>query len=335
MVLPPNAPLLELHHLGRDYGKITALSDINLTLPPGRIGLLGPNGAGKSTLLKILLGWIPPSRGTGRFLNVELTSPPHVRRQLRQWVGFMPEADALIPGLSGVEYVAFAGELCGLPPRQALRRAHEILNFLEMDEARYRPVESYSTGMRQRVKLAQALVHDPVVLLLDEPTAGLDPAGREALLHLLERIATAYNKSIILSTHLLADVERICDHVVLLAAGHVRAAGRVDQLKDPRGNRYRLQISGDDHLFAQQLKLHNVTILDHAENGTWRVLAPTGWAPHQFFKIAYQSQAIIHRLVPDVETLEELFLRLLSVNNMDSGERNDNRSLFLTGENER
>lgn len=320
MVYPVSSPLLELHHLGRDYGSITALSDISLTLPPGRIGLLGPNGAGKSTLLKILLGWLPPSRGTGRFLNVELTAPAHLRRQLRERVGFMPEADALIPGLSGVEYVAFAGELCGLPRRHALRRAHEILHLLEMDEARYRPVESYSTGMRQRVKLAQALVHDPPVLLLDEPTAGLDPAGRDALLQLLEHIATQYNKSIILSTHLLADVERICDQVVVLAAGQVCAAGQVEHLKDPRGNRYRLQTYGEDEVFATQLRLHNITVLDHHRPGAWRVLVPADWKPQHFFKIAHQSQTIIHRLVPDEETLEELFLRLLSANKMKRGE---------------
>jgi ABC-2 type transport system ATP-binding protein len=327
MVLPSNQPLLELYHLGRDYGTVKALADITLTLPPGRIGLLGPNGAGKSTLLKILLGWLPPSRGTGRFLNVELTAPPAIRRQLRHLVGFMPEADAIIPGLSGVEYVAFAGELCGLPRRHALRRAHEILNFLDMDEARYRPVETYSSGMRQRVKLAQALVHDPLVLLLDEPTAGLDPAGREALLQLLERIASEYDKSIILSTHLLADVERICDHVVVLAAGRVRAAGQVEQLKDPRGSRYQLQISGNDTLFAQQLQLHHVAILDQRENGTWRVVAPADWTPQRFFAVAYQSQAIIHRLVPDEETLEELFLRMISFNNMDDDAKLGNHAL--------
>jgi ABC-2 type transport system ATP-binding protein len=312
VTMQTSQPLVELDQLGRDYGTITALTDVTICLAPGRIGLLGPNGAGKSTLLKILMGLIPPSRGRGRFLNVELDAPAWRRRQLRQWVGFMPEADGLIPGLSAVEYVAFAGELCGLPRRQALRRAHEILNYLELGEARYRRVEEYSTGMRQRVKLAQALVHDPPVLLLDEPTAGLDPAARESMLRLIHRVAVDHHKSVILSTHLLADVERLCDVVIILAAGRVRAAGLVAQLKDQRGQRYRLQLIGPASQFAQRLQQQGVTILDQPNSGDWRLLVPVDWPTQRFFSVAADTGVAIRRLLPDEETLEELFLRLLS-----------------------
>ncbi|MCS7020561.1 MAG: ABC transporter ATP-binding protein [Gemmataceae bacterium] len=308
--------LLQLHRLGRDYGAITALNDITLSVPPGRIGLLGPNGAGKSTLLKILLGLLPPSRGSGRFLDIDLNAPARQRRLLRRLVGFMPEADALIPGLSGVEYVAFAGQLCGLSRRQALRRAHEILYLLELDEVRYRRVEEYSTGMRQRIKLAQALVHDPVVLLLDEPTSGLDPAGRDAMLLLLDRLTTEQRKSVILSTHLLADVERLCDHVVILAAGQVRACGPTPALKDPRGNRFRLDLLGPTEDFLEQLRQHQVVILERPLVGeSWRVLVPSHWPTARFFALAAQTNVVIRRLLPDEETLEELFLRLLSPHN--------------------
>ena len=155
----PAAPLhlIELRDLTRRFGTFTALSEVTLTLPIGRIGLLGPNGAGKSTLLKILMGLIPPSSGVGRVLNEELgrDGDSASNWHLRRLIGFMPEADALVPGLSGIEYVSLAGELYGMPRREAQRRAHEVLSYLELDEARYRRVEEYSTGMKQRAKLAQ------------------------------------------------------------------------------------------------------------------------------------------------------------------------------------
>src|SRR5207253_9493820 len=200
-------PLIELDHVSRWYGTQHALQDVTVRLAPGRIGLLGPNGAGKSTLLKILLGLLPPSSGTGRFLGLDLGRSGI---ELRRAVGYMPEADALVHGLRGSEYVALAGELYGMPPREALRRAHEVLTYLGLEDARYRRLEEYSTGMKQRLKLAQALVHDPPVLLLDEPTSGLDPAGRDAMLNLLLMLAREHGKSVLLSTHLLGDVERVC-----------------------------------------------------------------------------------------------------------------------------
>src|SRR6516225_5436738 len=203
--------LIELTGVTRTFGAFTALHDVTLRLPPGRIGLLGPNGAGKSTLLKILMGLLPPSSGGGRILDHELTSGRGTGNwRLRQQIGFMPEADALIPVLRGVEYVALAGELYGMPRKQAQRRAHEVLTYLELEDARYRKLEEYSTGMKQRLKLAQAIVHDPPVLLLDEPTSGLDPAGRTAMLQLLVQLGKDFGKSLILSTHLLADVEPVC-----------------------------------------------------------------------------------------------------------------------------
>src|SRR5438270_6640603 len=154
------ANLIVLHHLTRTCGGFAALDRVTLSLPPGRVGLLGPNGAGKSTLLKILMGLIPPTSGTGRVLDQPLGGDRDAANnwQLRRRIGFMPEADALVPGLTGIEYVGLAGELCGMPRRQAQRRAHEVLSYLQLEEARYRKVEHYSAGMKQRVKLAQALV---------------------------------------------------------------------------------------------------------------------------------------------------------------------------------
>src|SRR5262249_28919217 len=191
---------IDLDNISRWYGSRQALQDVTLHLQPGRIGLLGPNGAGKSTLLKILLGLLPPSSGRGQVLGQDLMATGSL---LRRSLGYMAEADALGPGLDGAEYVALAGELCGMPRRQAQRRAHEVLTYLDLEDARYRRLEEYSTGMKQRLKLAQALVHDPPVLLLDEPTSGMDPAGREAMLRLLLCLGRDHGKAMLLSTHLL------------------------------------------------------------------------------------------------------------------------------------
>src|SRR6476646_3835182 len=239
-------PLISLTAVSRTFGAFTALDGITLSLPPGRIGLLGPNGAGKSTLLKILMGLLPPTAGVGRVLDQQLggDGDSEGNWRLRRLIGFMPEADALVPGLTGVEYVSLAGELYGMPRREAQRRAHEVLSYLELEEARYRRVEEYSTGMKQRAKLAQALVHDPPVLLLDEPTSGLDPAGRDAMLRLVVALGTDHGKSVILSTHLLADVEAVCERVVIIAGGRIRGQGTVAELCSRRMNRVRLRVQG-------------------------------------------------------------------------------------------
>src|SRR5437868_976650 len=231
---------IELDHITRWYGKQQALHDVTLRLATGRVGLLGPNGAGKSTLLKILLGLLPPTSGHGKVIGYDLI--PANGTALRRAIGYMSEADALIPGLRGAEYVALAGELYGMPRRQAQRRAHEVLTYLELEDARYRPLEEYSLGMKQRIKLAQALVHDPPVLLLDEPTSGLDPAGRDAILALLRTLGREHGKSLLLSTHLLGDVERVCERVVILHHGRVLRQGSVEELRLSRHDRYRLQI---------------------------------------------------------------------------------------------
>src|SRR5476651_2398491 len=214
---------LDLQSISRWYGKQQALIDVTLRLEPGRIGLLGPNGAGKSTLLKILLGLLPPSSGSGRVFDHDLRG---AGTALRRAIGYMSEADALLPGICGADYVALAGELYGMPRKQAKRRAHEILTCLDLGDARYRKLEEYSTGMKQRLKLAQALVHDPPVLLLDEPTSGMDPAGREAMLDLLLCLGRDHGKSILLSTHLLGDIDRVCDRVVILNHGRVICQGK-------------------------------------------------------------------------------------------------------------
>lgn len=301
--------LIDLDHINRWYGTHHALRDVSLRLPPGRIGLLGPNGAGKSSLLKIILGLLPPSSGTGRVLDLDLTAANGAA--LRRSIGYMSEADSLIPGLRGAEYVALAGELYGMPRRQAQRRAHEILTYLDMEDARYRPLEQYSTGMKQRIKLAQALVHDPPVLLLDEPTSGLDPAGRDAMLQLLVILGKEHNKSLILSTHLLGDVERVCESVVILHHGQVLRHGGVAELRLHRHDRYRLQILGDPTAFLEELRLEGVRLIHDNGRGEIRVAVPDGWVTRAFFALADNHDVALSGLERDDEDLEELFHRVI------------------------
>jgi ABC-2 type transport system ATP-binding protein len=311
-------PLLELSGLSLWYGSFQALKDVTLTIPPGRIGLLGPNGAGKSSLLKILLGLIQPTSGEGRVAGRDIRK---AGPELRRLIGFMPEAESLVPGLKGAEYVALAGELYGMPRREALRRAHEILTSLELEDARYRRLEEYSTGMKQRLKLAQALVHDPPILLLDEPTSGLDPAGRDAMLRLLFALGRDHGKSFLLSTHLLGDVDRVCDRVVILHHGRVLLEGPITNIRARRQDRYRLQIEGNPQGFLHELSLEGVRVLRDNGRGSVRVAVPAGWATRAFFALAETSGVAVRALEPDDEDLEELFHRVLADSGTPAGER--------------
>lgn len=302
---------LELKNISRRYGTNLALRDVNLSLPIGRIGLLGPNGAGKSTLMKILLGILPPTSGSGRVLDHDLATGGVA---LRRVIGYMPEADALIPGMRGADYVALAGELDGMARKQALRRAHEILTYLDLGDARYRKLEEYSTGMKQRLKLAQALVHDPPALLLDEPTSGMDPAGREGMLDLLLTLGKEHKKAILLSTHLLGDIDKVCDIVVILHQGRILCQGPVQQLCRRRHDRYRLQIQGDPNPFLDELRLEGVQILHDNGRGEYRVQVPQRWTTQAFFKLAQMHNVVMRGLQADDEDLEELFHRVISEN---------------------
>ena len=224
-------PLFETNQLSHYYGKTRALHEVSLSVPPGAIGLVGQNGAGKSTIIQILLGMIRPTRGDAHVLGLKI---PRQAIELRARVGYMPERSATVAGLTGIEYVTLAGELCGMPRRQALRRAHESLSYLDLEEARYRNVEQFSLGMSQRLKLAASLVHDPDLLLLDEPTSGLDPDGRATMLDLLKGFASREGKSLLLSTHLLTDIERVCDMAIILDQGEVKGVGPIEQLRANR-----------------------------------------------------------------------------------------------------
>ena len=227
-------PLISLQNIVKNYRRHRALDGIDLEIQPGITGLLGPNGAGKSTLIKMILGLVRLTSGSGTVLGHRIYKDA---RKIRNDIGYMPEDDCYIPGMSGVEVVQFAACLSGLPPVEAMRRAHEILDFCDMKQERYRDIETFSTGMRQKVKFAAAIVHDPKFLILDEPTSGLDPEERESLLRRIEVLYRDSNKSVLISTHILPDVQAICDSVVILSKGKVRLQRPLASSMRPRNRR--------------------------------------------------------------------------------------------------
>jgi ABC-2 type transport system ATP-binding protein len=221
-----------IRNLVVQYGSFVALNDFTVEVPEGCTGLLGPNGAGKTTLLKTILGFVTPASGSGTVLGFDIRTQG---REIRQRIGLMPEQDCHIPGMSAVQFVAFAGELAGMPKENAVQRAHEVLEYCGLGEARYRNVETYSTGMKQRIKLAQAIVHGPKLLLLDEPTNGLDPAGREDMLDLVRSVSHGKGLNVVISSHLLPDIERVADQVIVVMKGQLRVQGMIKDLKKIEG----------------------------------------------------------------------------------------------------
>ena len=209
-------PAIVTRHVTKTFGRVTALSDLSVEMPAGVVGLVGANGAGKSTLIKILLGLLPPTSGEATVLGLDTRTQGLA---IRQAVGYMPESDCLPPDVSATELVVHLARMSGLPGAAARERAADTLRHVGLYEERYRPIGGYSTGMKQRVKLAQALVHDPRLVLLDEPTNGLDPAGRDDMLDLIRRVGGDFGISVLVTSHLLGELERIADHVVVIEGG--------------------------------------------------------------------------------------------------------------------
>ncbi len=299
--------LFELESITKTYGKVTALRNLSVSMPKGAIGLLGPNGSGKTTMIRTLLGLISIDSGKGRVLGRDILKE---RLDIRQTVGFVPEDECLFPGLAGVDFVSYAGELCGMGPRDAMQRAHEVLDYVGLSEARYRKAETYSTGMKQRLKLAAAIVHDPQLLILDEPTNGMDPKGRDELLAMSRGLAHEKGMSLLFSSHLLPDVEFVCDHVMVLGAGRLLASGRIDDLKKGAEREFEVRVKHDPQRLAAALRAEGAVAEQDADKIT--IELPIGTELVQIWQLAQRTGVQVRSLRPKRNTLEQVFLDALA-----------------------
>jgi ABC-2 type transport system ATP-binding protein len=310
MTLADSAVVLD--HVSVAYGAQAALRDVTAEFPKGAVGLLGPNGAGKSTMLKALLGFLRPTSGRLAVLGLDVAARP---LEIRARLGYMPETDGYVPGMSAVSFVAYCGRLAGLPVADAMQRAHEVLFYVGLGEARYRDIETYSTGMKQRIKLAQALVHDPDLLFLDEPTNGMDPKGRDEMLELVRDLGHNKNVSLILSSHLLPDVEYTCDHVIVMDKGQIAAQGPIEELKGPAGRVFELRIKGNLPAFIELLR-HAGMECHSTEADVMRVFVPHGAGgverdQRAIFALAAEHGVQVRHLRPSIPTLEDVFAKAL------------------------
>jgi ABC-2 type transport system ATP-binding protein len=291
------------------YGSKTVLENLTLSVPEGCIGLLGPNGAGKTTLLKTLMGFLKPAAGEARVLGMSVATEA---LKIRQRIGLMPEQDCHIPGMSAVQFVAYAGELAGMPPEQAIRRAHEVLEYCSLGEARYREVETYSTGMKQRIKLAQALVHGPKLLFLDEPTNGLDPQGRDEMLDLVRDVSHGKGLSVIVSSHLLPDIERTCDAVIVMKRGQVMRQGPIAELSRTNTLQYEIDLLVYSQVFVDALINRGGKLISR-QGSRLRFEFPldTANAGRLLFQASRETATQLRGFRPAQRSLEDVFMEAI------------------------
>jgi ABC-2 type transport system ATP-binding protein len=299
---------VEIRDIHFSYGKVKALEGVSLDLPQGAVGLLGPNGAGKSTLIRILLGFLSPDKGGGRVLGYDIKGE---QTEIRRYVGYMPEDDCFIPGLDAVSFTSYLGELSGMPRQEAMKRAHEVLFYVGLEESRYRKLETYSSGMKQRLKLAQAIVHDPKLVFLDEPTSGLDPQGRSEILELIMDISSKKNIQVLISSHILPDIELTCKYVVILNKGKLAAQGDISQLKEIR-DLYEIRLKGEKEGFLRKLKDMQCKV-EETEDGILKVYWPPKQDRQEIFRIAAEEKIQLRHFVKSETSLEDLFAEVVGV----------------------
>jgi ABC-2 type transport system ATP-binding protein len=295
--------IFELDGVTKRYGGHEALRNVTVAVRPGAIGLLGPNGAGKSTLIKLLLGLVKLTAGTAKVLGLDTARDS---RAIRQVVGYMPEDDCHVVGLRGVEMVAYAGQLAGMAPRTALRRAHEMLDYVRLHDSRYREVQTYSTGMKARVKLATALIHSPQLVFLDEPTSGLDPEGREQILALIRSLASEKGVSVVVSTHILHDIERSCEWVLILGHGQLLVYDSLENLNRAIDASYQVRLGDAPDGFAEELRRSGLEV---ETIGADELRVAGDDVPARVFALARARRMPVRRLAPNRKSLEEAFLK--------------------------
>ena len=311
--------VIELEQLSVTFGKRPILQSLNGVLNGRAIGLLGPNGAGKTTLIHTLLGFHPPTTGTARIFGQDIT---HDAKQVRAAVGYMPERDSYIAKMSCVQFVRLMAELSGIPPDHALERAHEALFYVGLGEARYRPVDSYSLGMKQLAKLAQAIVHGPKLIILDEPTNGLDPPTRNRMISLIRQIRDGGRARILLSSHLLRDVEECCDEILVLRDGHIVANCNLDE--ERKSNRKFIELEtrgGNRAAFADAIGGLGCEYALSGERRMKLIMQETVEIS-DLYRLALEHGVQIRRLNFKRDSLEDIFLKAMENGN---GRANDGR----------
>ncbi|MGI8654964.1 MAG: ABC transporter ATP-binding protein [Pyrinomonadaceae bacterium] len=298
---------IELDDLSVRFGKREILQSLRASLTGRAVGLLGPNGAGKTTLIHTLLGFHPPSNGTARIFGQDIKTNT---KQLRALIGYMPERDSFIAGMTCVHFVALMAQLSGLPASAALERAHESLFYVGLGEARYRKLETYSLGMKQLAKLAQAIVHGPQLIILDEPTNGLDPPTRKRMIDLIRDIRDSGAARVVLSSHLLRDVEECCEEILILKNGRVQA--QCDLEAERKANRKFLEIEtrGNADAFAQAVKQLDCEFARTSER-RFKLILPEGVEIRDLYRAASESDLQIRRLVYKRDSLEDIFLKAM------------------------
>ena len=294
--------LLAVEHLSKHYKDVVALDDVSFTITDGITGILGENGAGKSTVIKILLGLLQPTSGSAKVLGQSASDNVAVRARL----GYMPEHDCLPSQVSAAEFLTHMAEVSGLPPDAARTRAADTLRHAGLFEERYRAIGGYSTGMKQRVKLCQALVHDPAFVFLDEPTAGLDPAGREEMLTLIRKTHREFGISVLFSSHLMADVERTCDRIIVLQGGHVVHSGEVAHFTKETETVF-IEVDTNRESLVSALERRGVVV---TADGAGLTVQGTDESVYDHVRDALvEAQAPLRRMAPRRRELTELFVR--------------------------
>ncbi len=302
--------LVHIENLTTGYERELVFQDVCLSFEGGAAALVGPNGAGKTTLLRTLLGFLPFRRGHVQVCGHEL---PAEALAIRAKIGYMPEGDAIVGGLSAVEFVTFLAELSGLPRRVAIERSHSALNYVGLGEARYRTLETFSSGMRQRVKLAQAIVHDPELLLLDEPTDGMDPAGRNEMLQLLHELAYEKGMNMIICSHLLDDVEHVAREIILINEGKI-VSRKLTSSRFDSEEVFLLRVQGDLQLYARQLTEKGIRVLGEPEGAMLRVALASRSETEKLFAAAEASGSVLLRVEPVEKKAADVVLELLEGN---------------------
>ncbi|MCK5004141.1 MAG: ABC transporter ATP-binding protein [Candidatus Aminicenantes bacterium] len=299
---------IELNGLNFSYGDIKAVDNVSLNTKKGIYGLLGPNGAGKTTLMKLILGFLKAQSGNGKVLGYGIEEN---RRELREQVGYMSESDSLIPGMDAVDFTSYLGRLSGMPKQEAIKRAHEVLYYVGLEESRYRKIETYSSGMMQRLKLASSIVHDPVLLFLDEPTSGMDPGSRKEMIELINDISRKGTMSIIISSHILPDIEATCEDVIIMDKGKIIANEKISVIASKEIDIFEIKLGRNSSGFLKKFQKFKY---EEGERGVIRMQLPSDFSTKEIFDAALESGTHIKHFLKRKSTLEDTFMNAIGEN---------------------